>query len=360
LEIDAKNILAGSLFVRASVYKRAGQLEQASRDDEATLRLSREAGDTVLEGFTLIELGILHDWQGKYAPALQLLEQSASIGRAHNLQYLLLRCLFRLGLARCGQGEYEAAIRVLQEGLELSARLGDKIHKGRILNGLGWVYGEIYDLERALHYNRQGAEAAYAIGDPEIIRNVEINLGDCYRLAGDLEPAQFYLEKVYQDIQRQGTRGEEWMKWRYAQHLYHSLGELWLSRDDAVQALRCAEECLQLAVSTSSRKNLVKGWRLQGQAYCCQRRPSEAEAALHRALTMATEIGNPPQLWQTYQALGLLCERLGRREQARSAYASALRVIDEVARRLQDQELKRTFLAVRPVKELRERAVGVG
>jgi hypothetical protein len=75
---------------------------------------------------------------------------------------------------------------------------------------------------------------------------------------------------------------------------------------------------------------------------------------------MATEIGNPPQLWQTYQALGLLCERLGRREQARTAYASALRVIDEVARRLQDQELKRTFLAVRPVKELRERAVGVG
>ena len=32
----------------------------------------------------------------------------------------------------------------------------------------------------------RGAEAAYAIGDPEIIRNVEINLGDCYRLAGDL------------------------------------------------------------------------------------------------------------------------------------------------------------------------------
>ena len=126
-----------------------------------------------------------------------MLEQSATIGHAHNLQYLLLRCLFRLGLARCGQGKYEAALRALQEGLELSERLGDKIHKGRILNALGWVYGELYDLERALRYNRAGAEAAYAIGDPEIIRNVEINLGDCYRLAGDLEQAQFYLEKVF-------------------------------------------------------------------------------------------------------------------------------------------------------------------
>jgi hypothetical protein len=26
----------------------------------------------------------------------------------------------------------------------------------------------------------------------------------------------------------------------------------------------------------------------------------------------ATEIDNPPQLWQTYQALGLLFEQLGR------------------------------------------------
>jgi DNA-binding NtrC family response regulator/tetratricopeptide (TPR) repeat protein len=104
LAIDAKNILAGSLFVRASVYKRAGQLDRATRDEEEALRLSREAGDKTLEGLTLVELGSLHDWQGEYEPALRLLEQSATIGRAHNLQYLLLRCLWRLGSARSGQG----------------------------------------------------------------------------------------------------------------------------------------------------------------------------------------------------------------------------------------------------------------
>jgi DNA-binding NtrC family response regulator/tetratricopeptide (TPR) repeat protein len=360
LEIDAKNILAGSLFVRASVYKRAGRLDQEARDYEEALRISREVGDKGLEGLTLVELGSLHDWKGEYEPALRLLEQSATIGRAHNLQYLLLRCLWRLGLARCGQGEYEAALRALREGLELSERLGDKVHKSRILNTLGWVCGELYALERALRYNRQGVEAAYAIGDPEIIRNAEINLGDCYRLAGDLEQAQFYLEKVDQDTQRRGTPGEEWMKWRYAQHLYHSLGELWLTKGDAAQALRCAEACLELASSTTSRKNLVKGRRLQGQAYCRQRRLPEAEAALQRALTSAREIGNPPQLWQTYQALGQFFEQLGRRDQVKSAYASALRVIDGVAIRLQDQELKRTFLAAMPVKELRERDVGAG
>ena len=158
----------------------------------------------------------------------------------------------------------------LQDALTLSDRLGDKVFKCRVLNSLGWVYGEMYNLEAAIRYNREGAEASYKVGDPEIIRNAEINLGDDYLLVGDLEQAQRYLEKVYGDTQQRGKWGEEWMKWRYSQHLYHSLGELWLTKGDAAQALEFAEECLKLAEPTMSRKNLVKGWRLKGQALLAQ------------------------------------------------------------------------------------------
>ena len=145
------------------------------------------------------------------------------------------------------------------------------------------------------------------------------------------------------------------MKWRYLQHCCHSLGELWLIKGDAEKALRFAEECLQLAEPTESRKNIVKGWRLQGQAFCMQGKLAEAEAVIQKALALAKEIGNPPQLWKTYQALGELYERQGKVEQARSAYADAIEVIEEVASRLQDQDLKQTFLAARPVEEIRER-----
>ncbi len=100
---------------------------------------------------------------------------------------------------------------------------------------------------------------------------------------------------------------------------------------------------------------MVKGWRLRGQAFCVQGRLAEAEAVLHKAHTLARELGNPPQLWKTYQALAELYERQGAAEQARSAYASAIEVIDEVASRLQDQEIKRVFLSARPVQEIREK-----
>ena len=89
-------------------------------------------------------------------------------------------------------------------------------------------------------------------------------------------------------------------------------------------------------------------------------RPRRPPGLLWQGDAISPEIGNPPQRWQTYQALGQLFEQLGRRGRVRSAYASALRVIDEVANRLQDQELKRASLAAKSVKELREGDVGVG
>jgi tetratricopeptide (TPR) repeat protein len=166
-------------------------------------------------------------------------------------------------------------------------------------------------------------------------------------------------EVLYRDTQQRGKWGEEWMKWRYLQHLYHSLGELWLTKGDAAQALEFAEECLKLAEPTLSRKNLVKGWRLQSQALLAQGQGEQAEATLSRALTIAREIGNPPQLWKTYQALGALYEWQADLDRAQAAYQSASDVIDGVAERLQDQELRRTFLAARPVQEIRERLAQV-
>jgi tetratricopeptide (TPR) repeat protein len=360
LEIGNQNILAGSLFVIAFVHAVTGKLDEATHGLEEALRVSRVAGEKGREGFNLTLLGQLYNWQGEYEQGLQLLEQGFTIGHAQDLQLIVLHILWHRGLAHSGKGEYAAALAALHDALTLSDRLGDKVFKCRSLNTLGWVHGELYNLEEAIRYNREGVEASYKVGDPEIIRNAEINLGDDYLLVGDLEQAQRYLEKVYADTQQRGKWGEEWMQWRYAQRLYHSLGELWLAKGDAAQALEFAEECLKLAEPTMSRKNLVKGWRLKGQVLLAQGQGAQAEAAFTRALTLAREIGNPPQLWKTYQALGTLYEWQADLERARAAYQSAMDVIDEVAERLQDQEIQRIFLAARPVQEIRERLAQAG
>src|SRR5207249_4529581 len=122
----------------------------------------------------------------------------------HEFQFIVLMNTFTQGLTQCARGEYDQAIAILVEGVALSDRLGDKIFKCRILNSLGWVYGELYNLEPAIRYNTEALEASYKLGDPEIIRNAEINLGDYYLLLGNIEQARRCLEKVYRDSQQRG------------------------------------------------------------------------------------------------------------------------------------------------------------
>ena len=64
--IDAKDSLAGSIWVSGKIPMVTGDLDTARSSFATSLRLSREAGDKTLEGFSLWDLGLLCNWQGEY------------------------------------------------------------------------------------------------------------------------------------------------------------------------------------------------------------------------------------------------------------------------------------------------------
>lgn len=359
-QIGAGSTVAASTFVIGWVRAVLGDLDEALRHCNDALRISREAEDEEQEGFCLWVLGQIRNWKGEYAQALRLLDQALHIGRTQNLPFLISGVLWMRGIILCGRGDYEKALASLEEALDLSERLGDYAHRGRILNTLGWVCGEFYDLEAALQYNQACLDASEEIGDPEVTRNAQLNQGDTLLLLGRLEEAEEHLEEVHESLQRHGTWGEDWMKWRYAQHMWHSLGELWLAKGDSEMALIYTGLCCEGAEPTGSLKNLAKGWRLKGQALLAQGRDEEAEQALRRALAISRDLGNPPQIWRTHQALGMLYEERGETGRSHAAYHEALDIIHEVATQLQDSERRHTFLDAQPVRQIREGTIRTG
>ena len=74
------------------------------------------------------------------------------------------------------------------------------------------------------------------------------------------------------------------MLWRYAQHLCHSYGELWLTRGDTAWAMAYADDCLQRAEASNSPKNVVKARRLLGQVFLTRGEFEAAEAHVAQAL----------------------------------------------------------------------------
>jgi tetratricopeptide (TPR) repeat protein len=220
---------------------------------------------------------------------------------------------------------------------------------------MGWIYGEIQHHDQALEWNRRCLTLVRQTDlrntNFECMNHALLNLGDTLAALGRLDEAEAQFRLVEQVVRHPP---DAWMVWRYAQHLFHSYGELWLTRGDAARALAYADECLQLAEQTGSRKNIVKGRRLRGQGLLAQGKPAEPELA--RALELAREVGNPPQLWKTHLAWGDLRTTQGRADDARAAYRAALSIVEGVAAALEDEDLRATFLTSSHVQHVRRLA----
>jgi len=337
-EVDAKPAVGAGTFVIASVHGVRGELDEAKLGFERSLDITRQAGDVVFQSLSLWFGGLIRNWEGNYDEALRLNGDALQLARDHRLVVPLLGAEFAQGVTLTGKGDYDAALGIFEEGLVFSDKVGDEVWRHRILNGLGWLWSELGDLDRALDFNRQGSENSRKRGDHETIGNSEVNLGDVFLAKGDLSLAAEFLDGVHRMVKDPAT--SEWMRWRYSTHLFASLADLWIARGDYAKATEWANECLEIATRTRSRKNLVKGWRVKGEIATRRRRWDEAEPALREALTIAQAIGNPGQLWRTHAALGSLHDAAGKTTEARAAYAAARDVIEGMRGGLRNADLR--------------------
>jgi hypothetical protein len=105
----------------------------------------------------------------------------------------------------------------------------------------------------------------------------------------------------------------------------------------------------------SVRHYLVMGWRLKGEVAVARQRWDDARTALDQALAIASQIGNPTQLWKTQLALGHLLKENGHVDQARQAYSAARDVIEQVKVNTKRAELRaglENFPLFREVRDL--------
>jgi tetratricopeptide (TPR) repeat protein len=298
----------------------------------------------------------MHNWEGRYERSLDHLRRWQTALDATTVNQVGRQ--WNQALALAGKGAYTEALEMLQDALAGCERTGEMLFRARLQNTLGWVLSELQDHETAIEWDRRSEETALQIkaADPEIECNARLNMGDSLSALGRHDEAERYYRMVEQVVRNPGTIREQFALWLYSQHFFHSYGEYALNRGEHDQALALAEECVQLAESTNRPKNVVKGRRLRGQVLTALGKLGEAETELEMALAIAIEIGNPPQLWKTYVALGELRRAQGREDEALGAFGEALNVIHGVAERLEDASLRETLMSSPHVEAIRQAA----
>ena len=301
------------------------------------------------------------NWEGRFDAVFDHLDRwRPAADRSHN-RFIVLGNQWCEAAARAGKGEYSRALAILDEVLKTCDRVGHVFFSIRTVNLIGWIYSELQDHERALEWNRRGVQVALDANEahPEVESNARLNVGDNLMALGQLDAAEAEFQLV-ERVVRHPQPHQTMDLWRYAQHLFHSYGELWLVRGDAGRALQYADECLALAEPANHWKNVAKGRRLRGEAFLAQAMLPNADQELSRALAAADKIGNPPQLWKTLAAIGDVRLTQGREDEASQSFTRALDVIDAVAHGLDDAAIHDTFLHSAHVQSIRRRAVTPG
>jgi tetratricopeptide (TPR) repeat protein len=336
--IAAATPLARAHFTTGFIRAVTGQLGEAEEHIGKALATGRSANAMADLSLSLTVTGLLRNWEADYARAADLQAEGLAIARRHDLLLPLLFNAFIYGMTLTGKGDYEAALSLYREGLALAERVGDEAIHHRLLNCLGWLHADLGDLAGAIEMNRRSAEVGRRRRDPGAFPNALVNLGENHLALGDLARAAEYLEEAHRFYS--DPAGSPWMRWRYSMRLFEGLGALWLARGDPARAAGFANEALELATRTRSRRNQVRAWRLRGEIALARRDLDGAGEAFHRALGVAREIGNPTQLWKSHAAVGDLHVAGRRPDAARESFRAAGAVIERVKERLRDSGLR--------------------
>src|SRR3989454_263414 len=305
---------------------------------------SRAVGEASRQALALHLLALRRSWQGQYREGLDLGGEGVRIAREHRLVIPLLRCLWNQGASWSEIGDYDAALAALSEGLALAEKIGDDAFIPRFLNTLGWLHIDCGDFARGVELSEQSYEvtarssrAGHGTGAERraYIRN---NEADALMVQGDLAGAGEALKEAHDVVQHPPP--SRWMTWRYSIHCFASLAQLALLRGDPDRARRHADQSLEMATPTKSRKYESWAWRIKGESATVRRAWEEAEEALRRALAIAQSIGQPRQIWMSQAALGRLHAARGRRAESYACHREAWGIIDGLRAAVQHPGLR--------------------
>lgn len=347
IELRAAAVLTDLLYV-------TGRVREARPVFARTAALAETVADPFARAYVQVLIApFILQWEGRFEESLEAARQASPLVESSEDLALSLWRAWHLGLTLGSCGEYEPALSGLERAVQACIRLGDSVMQARMLNTMGWIYSELGEYERAIELNELSSRIANQAGtpDPEIQNNARLNLADCLLLLGRTDNAESHLQLVERIVRQPGPQ-DRWMLWRYSQRLFHVQGEICLSRGELNRARQYADECLHLGYETGSRKNIVKGRRLRAEICLASGRMSEARDDIVGALQLAHEVGNPPQVWKTLLVSAQVCESMNDRGAAQTALGAAVDVINGVAVKLRDTQLRASFLASPPVRQV--------
>lgn len=266
------------------------------------------------------------------------------ISRRLNNEWTLVHSIVDLTQGLLDLGEYEEALRNAREGVEVARELPIPNLYFFALTVLGNTRQALLDLE--------GARGAYA--EAEVL--IEATSSHGWRaflaphlcanraLAGDWEGAHAHAREAVA-ARKDTPAALIWIDFER----HHETGALLRGGDEEM-----AREEVRRFGEQAGKNQRHRIPYLRSLATLTH---SESEQSLERLLeakALAEEIGLPGESWQIHAAIGELWDERGEPEEARRAFLASAEVVNALARRISDQDLRDAFLSTPQVRRALE------
>ncbi|GCE09419.1 ATP-binding protein [Dictyobacter aurantiacus] len=341
-ELEQHDLIANSLNILAYITRALGQWEEAaSYAEEARQRFATQ-GNRMMEADCLSRIADARINCGQPYEGIAAARSAYAIsceiehpwGQA-NCGYQLVRNLVEIGY-------YEEALTIALQSTAIARTLTFNIILFVNLISLGLAYQALLLPEKALHAHMEAWELSETVPSSRYTGLSISLLCIDYALIGDWETASMYARQALVMRDPRAVVCPEAPRWPETVALLYT--------GASTQATEDLQTFYQLF--GANKRCSISYARARAALAEAQGETEQALTCLQQASALAKDLGLPGERWQAEAALGRLHQSREEHEQAAQAFARAAAVVEELASKITNDELRSQFLASPQVRSL--------
>jgi DNA-binding SARP family transcriptional activator/tetratricopeptide (TPR) repeat protein len=322
----------GAKLSRELVKRRPARMLLPSMGPAATGFLaSWRAGARAMEIQCLRTLAYDRILQGRLREGIQMAREVVGMSRElHEQAEALASWVLGLGLSEIG--EYEEALEFCRRGTELARKLPNPFLLWLNLDHLGWAYETMLAFEEARKIHEEALNLRGALG-PQCERSSSIRLCAVAALSENWEDAYAHAKRAHQGRTSLDVLG--------SLSLHYEVEALLRGGDEGSAREEVRHHAERGEVNERERISYLRSVAVLSEF---EGDTKTAIGHLHEARTLAEKIGLPGELWQIQSKIGELQDRRREGERAREAFSGAAQTLGILAKKIEDEELRESFL----------------
>ncbi|NOZ45527.1 MAG: tetratricopeptide repeat protein [Chlorobi bacterium] len=313
-KIDVLNVLAYELKFNdqknATTYAKQAKI------------LSKSISYPEGEAKALLNIGIVHDIQGKSDSSELYFTSAFEFSKKNNLPYFEANAVNNLGMMNWNKGRFTNAIVFFYKALKLYEQQNNEKGISKATSNIGLIYQELSQWDKALEMNIKAFELRKKEGNADMLARSCNNIGISYKGLAKYDKAMVYYLKAVTYAKKAKSTG-------VLATIYSNMAVLSMLDDNPQKALKYELKSIELRKGKEKIGVMIALNNL-GQIYFELGKYKKGIESGHEALSLRATLKNIGHVDKTYFNLGLNHLFLNHKDSAKFYFEKANNIKDSI------------------------------